>query len=161
MGWIAKVISFAREVRRQSANVNVVRGDPGAGANATMEHFSASGDDSPPLAGDYVAGLPLQRSGGLAAVGVADPRNAGVAEPGEKRIYARDTSGAVVAEIYIEADGTITLSNAAGSLILDVSGNLTATGTITAADFIAGGVPFATHVHGGVQSGGSNTGVPL
>lgn len=42
---------------------------------------------------------------------------------------------------------------------LDVDGDITCTGRITCANATIGGIDFLSHVHGGVATGGSNTGV--
>ncbi|AWK42589.1 baseplate protein [Photorhabdus temperata] len=41
-----------------------------------------------------------------------------------------------------------------------ISGNSESNGTVSAAKVVGGGIDLQTHVHGGVQSGGSNTGKP-
>lgn len=65
-----------------------------------------------------------------------------------------DGHGATVA---LNGDGTIT--SAASSW--DHTGNVSITGTLTAsADVVGGGKSLKTHVHGGVSSGGSNSGPP-
>ena len=43
---------------------------------------------------------------------------------------------------------------------LTINGDVEVTGTITASDCISGTISGKTHTHGGVASGGSNTGVP-
>ena len=153
MGWVARVFSFARLTRRQDAKVPVVKGNPGAGANATMEHFSAAGDDSPPLDGDYVAAMDIPRSGGKVAVGSLDPRTAGISLPGEKRIFARSPDGTQVSQIYMLQDGNILIQNDVGSILItpagivvinetltiDTVGNVITPGTMTASAFIGGG----------------------
>ncbi len=54
------------------------------------------------------------------------------------------------AMLLIAADGGIT-----------ITGDITLTGKLTASDdVIAGGKSLKNHIHGGVQSGGANTGVP-
>lgn len=44
---------------------------------------------------------------------------------------------------------------------IDTTGNISANGTVTGStDVVAGGIALRTHTHGGVQTGGGNTGVP-
>ena len=67
------------------------------------------------------------------------------------------TLNVVGGNITLAAGGTVTLSGA--SIVL--TGPVTASSTITAAgDVKAGSISLESHVHGGVQSGGSNTSGP-
>ncbi|MFW6156783.1 MAG: hypothetical protein ACOC7J_05640, partial [Armatimonadota bacterium] len=72
--------------------------------------------------------------------------NAGETEPGERRIYARDSDGAPVAWVHLRADGSVTVANEEGDMVLtdkgdvEVSGDLTVQGDIVAeGDISAGG----------------------
>lgn len=70
------------------------------------------------------------------------------------------------AGITIETDAKVTITASAGVEITapttKISGNLEVTGTIKSNGPITGaGINFNTHVHTGVQSGGSNTGGPI
>jgi hypothetical protein len=138
LGRIGRLLSFTRRIFN-GANLSESKLDGGGGANITGEHFSAPGDDAFPLAGDYVATVGISRRGGEIVVGYLDPKNAGVAASGEKRIYSRDSAGAAIASIHLfssgavstanasgvinlGADGTVTMSNNAGSIILSASG---------------------------------------
>ncbi len=106
MGLIAKLLSFVR-TKADGAHVSDVKIDPGGEANLTAQHFACPGDDSHPLPGDYVASSPSTGSGTEQITGYIDPANAGQAGPGEKRIYSRDSSGTVVAVVWLRDDGTI------------------------------------------------------
>ena len=124
--------------------------------NLTSPHFSDPGDDSHPLPGDLAILTESVGNGGKAVVGYVDPNLEPVAQPGEKRIYARDSSGAVVASIHLhsdglvqfdnavttfrlKADGTIKLVNANGSLKLEAGGDVVISGVrITPAGKITG-----------------------
>lgn len=67
-------------------------------------------------------------------------------------------------KVSIDNNGAITLSNGGGSIVLDASGKVTINGlTITAEGKLtdSGGISLNSHVHSGVESGGSNTGVPV
>lgn len=213
MGWIARVLSSTRRTRRGVPTTDV-KSNPGGGANETAAQFQPAGDDARPLADDYAYTGALPRQGGAAHVGYQDASNAGKANPGEKRLYARDSGGAVVAEIYLQNDGSLTLENGAGSVsvaangsisadsggasaalnndktlsitdgtgmismdgagtvdingvTIDPSGNITGpaamtlTGTITAADLIAGPLTFTTHKQSGVTPGSGTSGGPV
>jgi hypothetical protein len=93
-------------------NVRDVVIDLGGGDVSRVALFGASGDDAPPLPGDYC----VEVDG--ACVATADPENAGTAVSGERRIYARDSSGNVVAQVYLRGDGTIFVSNGQGEILL-------------------------------------------
>lgn len=204
---LGKLLAFIRG-ERNSAKLSDVKFDPGGGPNVTAEHFSAPGDDAHPLPGDYVVGVSIQRSGGSAVVGYLDPKNDQKAAAGDKRIYARNSAGASIVELWLKNDGSAILSNANGSITLAANGSITLDGpnvTInasskftvntpvsefsdivnvlgllsaenysglggsamttnvnleTSADVTASGISLNYHVHGGVQSGGSNTAGP-
>jgi hypothetical protein len=110
VGLTAKLLAFTRIVRR-GANANDVKASLGGGENMTAEHFSAPGDDSNPLPGDYIALVNSTGSGSKLAVGYLDPKNQQKAEAGEKRIYSRDGDGAQVAEIWLKSDGTLVVNS--------------------------------------------------
>lgn len=153
MSRVAVLLSFERvNDGGHGADVKV---DPNGGSPVTAPHFACPGDDSFPLAGDYVALEDSSGSGAEQATGYADVRNAGKARAGEKRIYARDASGATVVEVWLKNDGSIVISNASGSFTLapsgvvaingvtiDAQGNISTTGEVTAK-----GIALSTHVH--------------
>lgn len=94
-----------------------LEGDLGGGDPVTMEVYGPAGDDSPPLPGDSVAALNTdEHAEQLSAVAYADelPK---VAEPGEKRIYARGPDGELTAELHIRGDGSVTLESTSGATI--------------------------------------------
>lgn len=123
MGSIARVLSFTRTTRPNGVKVSDVKSDPGGGLNLTSPHFSGPGDDSHPLEGDLAILTESVRGGGRAVVGYVDPKLEPVAQPGEKRIYARDSSGAAIVEVWLKADGEVTLLNANGSFTLGADGS--------------------------------------
>ncbi len=122
MGRIAKILSFLR-VTRRGAKLSDVKVDPGGGPNVTAEHSAPAGDDSFPLDTDYAVLLQTPRSGSEVVVGYFDPLNTPKAEAGDKRIYARDSNGAVIVEVWLKNDGTGILSNANGSFTLSPDGS--------------------------------------
>lgn len=190
MGWIARVLSSARRTIAGTPTTDV-KSDPGGGANVTPALFLPPGDDARPLPGDYEYLAPTQRRGGWAVLGFQDAVNAGITAPGERRLYARDASGAVVASVYLQNDGTIvaendtasmtwasdgtmTLDNGSGTIELqaggtidlngvtiDTSGNIVTPGTVTASDFIVGAITLTTHQHNGGTEGDGTTGTPI
>lgn len=76
---------------------------------------------------------------------------------------AADDDGAVILQ---SDDGTTKISIKDGQITMTaasvtINGDLTVNGTATATtDVIAAGISGKSHTHGGVQSGGSNTGAP-
>lgn len=125
MGRLAKLLSFVR-VERNGAKLSDVKVDPGGGPNVTAEHFAPIGEDAHPLPGDYVVTNDVRGTGREAVTGYVDPKNGSKAQPGDKRIYARDGYGAVVVEIWLKNTGEATVINANGSVTLRPDG-----GTIT------------------------------
>lgn len=114
MGLVGKLLSFSKTALSRLAKVN-----PGGGYNVTADHFSCPGDDSQPLAGDYVAMSSTRRSGVYVAIGYLDTQNLLKAEAGEKRIYARESSGAQVCEVWLKSDGQVVIQN--GNCSFEVS----------------------------------------
>lgn len=129
MGMISKLLSFTRKDVGSVSTVN-----PGGGFNLSADHFSAPGDDSYPLPGDYPALVETQRTGGVAAVGYMDPKSEQKAAAGEKRIYSRDGDGNAVVELWLKADGSAILSNALGSIQLKADGSVDINGVTIDAD---------------------------
>lgn len=190
MGLIADILNFAR-VNINGRDYSESTVNPGGGANITIVHYADPGDDSSPLPGDKVAGMPTQRSGSAIAVAYLDLKNLMKAQPGDKRIYSRDSAGNQVAEVWLKnngdiivdngegifsvlADGTISGVNQNGSFALvpggnfvvngvtiDTGGNITTLGDVTANEVTASGVVLTTHIHSGVETGGGNTGGPV
>lgn len=124
---LGKLLSFIRG-NRNGAKLSDVKLDPGGGPNVTSEHFSAPGDDAHPLPGDYVVHVAIQRSGGSAVVGYLDPKNDQKAAAGDKRIYARDSDGASIVELWLKNDGTAVLENENATVTLAPNGDITVDG---------------------------------
>lgn len=149
MAKIAQLLSFARATRN-GIPVSDVKCDPGGGANVTAEHASAPGDDSHPLPGDYVAIGAASGTGRETAVGYYDPKNAGVAQAGEKRIYARTPDGAVSVEVWLKKSGECLITNGAGTFILEPGGTFDLNGFRITPDgngTTANGVSLDGHTH--------------
>ena len=108
--FIARLKQFVRSTRAGTP-ITRVTGDPGGGANRSMDHYSAPGDDAHPLENDYVFAGEIRGSGRHAALGYQDPVNAPQTNAGEKRIYSRDpATGEVIAEAWLRNDGAIIIS---------------------------------------------------
>lgn len=86
-----------------------VKVDMGGGDSAIADGFAPSGDDSPPLPGDTAALEEGVESGTVQATGYHDNDNSPVADPGAKRLTARNSDGVQVAEVWIKGDGSITI----------------------------------------------------
>ena len=172
MGLIVKILSFFRITKPNGVKLSEIKGDVGGGDIRTAEHYGPAGDDSVPLLTDKAIGVEIPRSGGIAIVGYLDPLNDGVAQAGEKRIYARElSSGDIVCNIYLKANGSIIGANDNGSfelktggdfiingLTIDNSGNISGTGTISmGGDITSGVISLPGHKHP-ILSGSSSPG---
>lgn len=125
MGLIGKLLQFVRgDVDGVTVADSVI--DPGGGDNLSAPHYACPGDDSQPLADDFVATTTGTGAGAETAVGYLDPKNAGVAEPGEKRIYARKTDGTICAVVHLKNNGDVVLESVDGSVVvkLGADGNV-------------------------------------
>lgn len=150
MSSIGPVESVERATDEGVPVVNV-KIDPGGQATFTGENFAPAGDDSLPLPAD--SAVVVDASGRDVVVGYVDPKNEGKAAPGEKRTYARDAAGKVVAEIWAKANGDVAITSleAGGKIILngveiDQQGNIKAPGEITGMAATTA-VNVTTHVH--------------
>jgi hypothetical protein len=154
---LGRVLSFIRSIRN-GAKLSDVKVDPGGGPNVTAEHFSAPGDDAYPLPGDYVVSVAIQRSGGSAIVGYLDPKNDQRAGAGEKRIYARDSEGASIVEMWLKNTGEAVLSNSNGSITLSPNGNIDIVGAAISITGSSITIMGATNVNGAtISTGGEVT----
>ena len=70
--------------------------------------YGPSGDDSPPLPEDRVIIIQVDGEGKYITSGVLCKSQG--AEPGEKKLYSRDSSGDAQAVIYLKSDGTIEIN---------------------------------------------------
>jgi hypothetical protein len=160
-GRLGKVLFAERATTEDGVpvvRVQVNLGDDSNDEVVTVEHMSLPGEDSLPLPGDEVVMEEAEGQGDTTAVAYADSKNAGVAEPGERRQYARDDEGTLVCEVWLKKDGTVALKSIApgskidlNGVLIDQQGNIVAPGEITA---MAGtteaplpGVKLSTHLH--------------
>lgn len=156
MGVVAIIKNFSRRVVN-GITIGEAQIKPDGISTLTAQHFQPAGDDAQPLDGDYAIGVPTQRTGVVAAAGYVDSQNAPVSAPGEKRIYARDPdTGAIVCSMWLKNDGTVDIQ---------ADGNITINGvTISSSgeveipsSLVLASKELAGHIHGGVESGSSNT----
>jgi len=154
MGRVA-IVDSSERVEDDDGVSLLVKCDPGGDALVTAQHFDSAGVDAPPLPGDSVALEDSAGAGSEQVAGYADTRNAGKAEPGERRTYARDSSGEVVCEIWAKGNGDIDIQALKagakirlGKVEIDQDGNLTTPGEITGmAATPATAVKLSTHIH--------------
>ena len=158
MGRAVAVLSATR-ANRNGMTVTDIKCDPGGGANVTAEHAQPAGDDSHPLPTDYAAVSSAAGTGRQTAVGYFDTANTPKTQPGEKRIYARDTAGALVVEVWLQNDGSCVVTNGAGTLLLQPDGEFNINGARITTDgdvITAAGVSLDNHTHAqGADSDGN------
>lgn len=106
MGRIAKLVSFLRRTTPAGAIIDEAEVDAGGNAKHTAQHFSAPGDDSQPMDGDFAATNDSGGAGEKQIVGWHDPKTPRKSGKGGKRIYSRSAPGVVAAEFWMEPDGT-------------------------------------------------------
>jgi len=97
-------------------------------------------------------------------VGYADTINEPKALAGDKRIYARDSSGAVVVEVWLKNTGEAEISNANGSVFLRPDGGTIITTPESTFDAKADGSIKGSNNNGSFElqtDGGSVTATPL
>lgn len=170
MGRVGTVQSFVRKTV-DDAHVTDVKLDSGSEGPVTAPHFSSPGDDSPPLAGDFVVTVESAGAGNEVAVGYFDPKNEPQAAKGEKRIYSRNASGDVKVVVWLKSDGSLVIENDNGAIELkangdvdingvtiDANGNIRAAGEVTA-KASSTPVSLSTHVHP-TPSGASSAPTP-
>lgn len=89
---------------------NLIKADRSGGDINEMEHLQPHGDDAKPLPQDDGWSDRTSKNGNDVYLGAFDYENK-IAEPGEKRIYARNADGDPVNQVYLKKDGEIISSN--------------------------------------------------
>ncbi len=124
---MAGVIAIVRSVGRAmgiGGPTLEIQADPGGGDDRTFTQYGPSGDDSSPLDGDSIGGLPVQGTGRVVATGYADTKNVGIAEQGEVRRYAREAeTGEIVGSWHLKKDGSFVVENRNGQFRLGADGS--------------------------------------
>lgn len=87
-----------------------------------MEHLQPLGDDSRPLPQDDGWSDRTSQNGVDVYFGAFDYDNK-IAEPGEKRTYARDADGVPVNHVYLKKDGTVIIANDSYSKTINPDGS--------------------------------------
>lgn len=105
MGGVAEVLGVESD--------GDVKVDHGGDDSLIADDFHGSGVDAPPLPGDFASLVPGPEAGTQQINGYSDDRD-GVAVPGERRTYARDSTGTIVAVIWLKANGDLELTTPGG-----------------------------------------------
>ena len=104
------VASAARII--ESLGSSIFNVDLGAGNTRKAQEFKTPGDDSAPLPEhDWPLAVPSTRSGSQVIAGYATAEEERLAQPGERRLYARDAEGVEVSSIWLKNDGSVTVEN--------------------------------------------------
>lgn len=137
-----------------------IKSDRGSGDNVTAQHFTAPGDDSRPLPGDYAALSEASGTGNQTATGYHDSKNPPKAAPGEKRIYGRNGVGAVVSEVWLKASGDVVISNGPGVFTMTADGSVNINGLVISPEgevTNAKGISLSGHNHPQEKDSAGNT----
>ncbi len=151
MGFLASVVEFLR-ISDQGTPTPEVKCDNGDGDPVTAGHFAPPGTDARPLPGDVAYLGDDLGAGNAQAVGYQDPKNAGVAGAGEHRLYSRDADGAIVAEVWAKADGSILIRSelASSSVELKADGAISLATEQASAELGADGAINLSNATGGL-----------
>lgn len=84
--------------------------------NILCELYLPPGEDSAPLPDDLCFIVDRDETGAMAVVGFLN-KNSSV-DPGEKRLFSRDSGGVEQAMVYLKNDGTIEFNGNAQSLVM-------------------------------------------
>lgn len=88
-----------------------IKADKGGGDFVQAPLATPPNEDSVPLPQDTAAVMELPGQGTYATVGTVDKDPQFLAQPGEKRVYARSGVGTEVCEVWLKNDGTASVSN--------------------------------------------------
>ncbi len=102
---------------------NRVNMDLGGFFTNECDRVQPSGDDSMPMPNDDGYAEQWGTSGRWVSLGYFDYSNK-VAQPGEKRIYARDSGGTAVSHVYLMNTGEIEIKNDSASCTLKPDGTI-------------------------------------
>lgn len=190
MGRIAQILDFIT-VSKNGAKLSEAKVDAGGGQTLQAEHFASPGDDAQPLPDDYALLVSLPRQAGYAAAGYVDPKNDQKARPGERRIYARDTNGNTIVDMWLMSDGGLQIQNngvtvtispggavradndlgnfelmdtgdfVVNNVVIKPNGDISTPTKIEAPSMLVDGKELKDHTHSGVTPGSGVTGANL
>jgi hypothetical protein len=141
-----------------------VKVDLGSGQVVTAQWSTLPGDDTRPIVNDSVYLGALPGSGRWVVLGGIDPKDTRDAGAGERRMYARDSGGDLVAAVWVKSDGSVIITTGAGDHEFNADGSVDfANGaSITAAGDVLTklGISLQTHTHLS-SSPGNPSGPPM
>jgi len=165
MGGIVGRVLQILKITKRGATVPEIKAEVRKGQIKRMERFNPPGDDSNPLPDDLVFSVSRPETGIWAALGYIDQDNAPVALAGEKRFYARDTSGNIKSTIWMQNDGKVTIWNDNAMVTIAADGKVTIDSSVnteinSAATVINNNVTIngTLQVNGSAQATGTVTG---
>jgi hypothetical protein len=112
-----KVVESTKRITEAGEEFTDVAVEGGGGLDDTATHGQPPGVDALPLPDDYAITVEDVGTGNVLAVGYIDPDNKGTAVAGEFRVYARNSSGAVVCDVHLKADGTVVVNGGTESAV--------------------------------------------
>lgn len=128
--------------------------------------FAIPGPRSSPnvVSGISSTGLQIRNKDGTTFIEIASDGKIKLVSPSEIDVTAPlvKVTGAMVVTGAVTT-GALTAATLAtsGGGSATIAGNMNVTGDVTAAEVTAGSIALSTHIHGGVQTGGGDTGVPI
>ncbi len=152
------------------AQTTEITASQGGVAPLTLTHGAPAGIDSAPMPGDYVYLGDTDGTGRGRVINYVDPLKVDVTLPGEIALYSRYADTKLISGFVflrndgamfginiaggnqwrLDADGRVLISNAAGSITIEVNGDVNINGAIiSAAGEItnAAGIVLGTHTH--------------
>lgn len=123
MGSITRILEIV-ENTDEGENILDLKVDIGGNDVILAPMMSSPGDDSKPLPEDYAACVSHLGGSNNTAVAYGDSNNKSAVENGEKRIYARNALGEIVAYIHLKNDGTISIWNDKAQASINADGEL-------------------------------------
>jgi len=129
VGFLARILSYTYRAVSGVFSADI-KGDLGGGENRTAQHFQPANMASVPLVSDTAALLPVPGAGRLVAVAFNDPGAPDDLQPGEAMVYARNSSGARVVSVKLSQDGSCSIGNANGGIVIEAGGNVAINGFI-------------------------------
>ena len=162
---IGKVVGQTVGTYKGVDNIRTLQVELFGGSPETVVYMNNAGEDTAPVNGDLV--IVREVGADKYTFGIKDSLLPSALD-GEKRIYSRDSNGAIAALIHLKADGSIDISAPAG---VNITGDMTVVGLIRAtldiiADYLTTAIRLLTHFHQGnlgfptgapIQSGGGTT----
>lgn len=122
--------SFVTKDGDEAAKVWEVTQASGDGDDSVLDWAVSGPIESPPLPGDYAVTVQIPGSDDEVIVGHIDPKNIGLASPGDVVIRARDADGNTVVTVRLASDESVAVANSSGSFGLSNDGTFLVNGGI-------------------------------